>query len=324
MSKYIGIDTSNYTTSVCIYDDESDVVVQKRRLLPVKSGQLGLRQSDAVFHHTQQLPTLFEELFDDVGCTIADISAVGASFTPRSIEGSYMPCFTVGSGAARMLSASANKSLYDFSHQQGHIAAALYSIGRLDLLDKPFIAFHVSGGTTEALLVNSLDSTSQTCKDILPVRVVGKTLDLNAGQLVDRVGLMLELAFPCGKELERLALDYHNDIKATPTLKGCDCCLSGVENICKNRLDSTADKSYVAALCLKYIEQTLYKMTHNILNSYGDMPVVFAGGVMSNSIIREYLTSHLDCFFAKPEFSTDNASGIAVLTAISHSKRDNI
>lgn len=319
MSKYLGVDTSNYTTSVCLYDDENDVVVQKRKLLPVSKGELGLRQSDAVFHHTQQLPSLVEELFSECNCDVSEIKAIGASFTPRKMQGSYMPCFTVGSGFARSLGAVLNVPVYELSHQQGHIAAALYSTKQLNLLDKRFLAFHVSGGTTDALLVN--DEVSDT---LLPVKLVGKTLDLNAGQLVDRVGLMLSCQFPCGKELEKLALQYDGNIKVKPTVKGSDCCLSGVENKCTKALSDGKDKSYVAALCLKYIEESLFKMTENILEMYGDIPVVFAGGVMSNSIIRESLTKRLPCTFCEPVYSTDNACGIAVLTSILNSKKETL
>ncbi|MBQ8057140.1 MAG: peptidase M22 [Ruminococcus sp.] len=317
MSKFLGIDTSNYTTSVCLYDDISDTVVQKRKLLPVTKGELGLRQSDAVFHHTQQLPVLIEELFRECKCDVSEIKAVGASFSPRKMQGSYMPCFTVGSCVARILGSTLNIPIYELSHQQGHIAAALYSTKRLDLLKKRFLAFHVSGGTTDALLVN--DSNSD---DILPVKLVGKTLDLNAGQLVDRVGLMLSCNFPCGKELEQLALQCDSIVKAKPTIKGTDCCLSGVENICEKALKDENSKSYVAALCLKYIEESLFKMTENILGIYGDMPVIFAGGVMSNYIIRNNLTNKLSCTFCEPQFSTDNACGIAVLTSILSSKSE--
>lgn len=317
MSKFLGIDTSNYTTSVCLYDDVTDTVVQKRKLLPVSKGELGLRQSDAVFHHTQQLPILIEEIFNECYCDVADIKAIGASFTPRKMQGSYMPCFTVGSGVARILSATLNIPLYELSHQQGHIAAALYSTKQLDLLNKRFLAFHVSGGTTDALLVND-----EMADDVLPVKLVGKTLDLNAGQLVDRVGLMLSCSFPCGKELEQLALRCDRVVKAKPTVKSTDCCLSGVENICKKAIDNGEDNTYVSALCLKYIEESLYKMTVNILEIYGDMPVVFAGGVMSNSIIRNNLTSKLSCTFCEPQYSTDNACGIAVLTSILDSKSE--
>lgn len=310
MSKYLGIDTSNYTTSVALYDDVTNCIIHKRKLLPVSDGVLGLRQSDAVFHHTQQIPQLFSQLFEEADCSSSDITAIGASFTPTKADGSYMPCFTVGSGVASVLSSTLNVPLYNLSHQQGHIAAALYSVDRLDFINKSFIAFHVSGGTTDALLVNA------NSDDFLSAQLVGKSLDLNAGQLVDRVGLMLGCSFPCGKQLEKLALEYNANIKVKPTIKGNDCCLSGVENICKKAFADTNDASYVAALCLKYIEESLFVMTQNILNSYGDLPIVFAGGVMSNSIIRNNLLSKLDCTFSKPEFSTDNACGVAVLASI--------
>ncbi len=311
MSKYLGIDTSNYTTSVCLFDDEKNLVNQKRKLLPVSNGKLGLRQSDAVFHHTQQLPVLIEELFSELSFDYSEIKAIGASFTPRKIEGSYMPCFTVGSGVGRVLSSTLKVPLYELSHQQGHIVAALYSAKRLDLIDKKFLAFHVSGGTTDALLVNG-----EKDNGFLSVKLVGKTLDLNAGQLVDRVGLELGCTFPCGKELEKLALLCDENIKAKPTVKGSDCCLSGVENICKKALVDGADKPFVAALCLKYIEEALYKMALSILEKHGDMPIIFAGGVMSNSIIRNNLIKRLNCTFCEPEFSTDNACGVAVLASI--------
>lgn len=311
MSKFLGIDTSNYTTSVALFDDTTHTVVQKRKLLPVSKGELGLRQSDAVFHHTQQLPVLFEELFKESGCCVADIKAIGASFTPRKLNGSYMPCFTVGSGVARIMSSALNIPCHELSHQQGHIASALFSTQRLDLLNEKFLAFHVSGGTTDALLVNDVVNS-----EILPVELVGKTLDLNAGQLVDRVGLSLGLEFPCGKELEKLALACDKEIKVKPTIKGNNCCLSGIENICKKALINGESREYIALLCLKYIEETLYRMTTNIVNEYGEMPVVFAGGVMSNSIIRNNLTKRLPCVFCEPQYSTDNACGIAVLTSI--------
>lgn len=315
MSKFIAFDTSNYTTSVAVYDDASKKVVHKRKLLPVKNGELGIRQSDAVFHHTQQLPLLVEELFSQEKIDFSDISAVGASFTPRKMDGSYMPCFTVGSSAARIIASMLNVPLFDLSHQQGHIASALYSTDLLDLFEKPFLAFHVSGGTTDALLVNSEKSD-----DVLPVKLVAKTLDLNAGQLVDRVGLELSCSFPCGKQLEELALLCSDNIRVKPTLKGLDCCLSGVENICKKQLLESKDKSFVAALCLRYIEETLYCMCDSILKEYGKLPVIFAGGVMSNSIIRTNLTKRLDCKFCEPQYSTDNACGVAVLTSILYNR----
>lgn len=322
MALFLGIDTSNYTTSTAIYNSETNEIIQCKKLLPVKEGQLGLRQSDAVFHHTQQLPQLFCELMkikEDNKLSMP-FSAVGVSSRPRNIDGSYMPCFTVGSGTATVLSSALNVPLYEFSHQQGHIVSALYSAEKIDLLDKKFLAFHVSGGTTEALLVNSnIDINVQS----LNIKLVAKTLDLNAGQAVDRVGLMLNLKFPCGKELERLAVEYINgfdnkDIKSilppiNVTLKNFDCCLSGLENICAKMKENGESSGKIALFCLMYIEKTLEKMTQKLIEKYGDIPVVFAGGVMSNSIIKEQMQKRFNAIFAKPEFSTDNAAGIAIL-----------
>ncbi|WP_316638016.1 peptidase M22 [uncultured Ruminococcus sp.] len=306
MSMYLGIDTSNYTTSVCLYDSDSGEVISKRRLLPVKDGELGLRQSDAVFHHVQQLPALFKEAF---GGFSDQIKAIGVSYAPRTEEGSYMPCFTVGLSAASILSSVLKVPVYRFSHQQGHIAAALYSVDRLDLLHQKHIAFHVSGGTTEALLVNGSDGFVTT-------EIVAKTLDLNAGQLIDRVGVMLGLHFPCGKELEKLALQCDENIKVRSTLKGMDCCLSGGQNIAEKYLKEGKSPAYIARFTMAFISSAIVGMSKRIREKYGDLAFVYAGGVMSDSIIRDDLKSLHDCVFALPEYSSDNAAGTAVLASV--------
>ncbi len=306
MSCYLGIDTSNYTTSVCLYDDACGEVVSRRKLLPVREGELGLRQSDAVFHHVQQLPELFESALDGFD---GDIRAIGVSYAPRTAEGSYMPCFTVGVTAARVLSSALRVPVYKFSHQQGHIAAALYSVGRLDLLDKKHIAFHVSGGTTEALTVNGTDGFVTT-------EITAQTLDLNAGQLIDRIGVMLGLSFPCGRELEKLALSCTEKVTAKATLKGLDCCLSGGQNIAERYLKEGRSREYIARFAMEFVSAAICGMSERIRESCGDLPFVYAGGVMSDSIIRDRLQSSFDCVFAKPEFSSDNAAGTAVLAAV--------
>ena len=234
MSLFLGIDTSNYTTSVALYDSDTGEMRQQKKLLPVKEGQRGLRQSDAVFHHTAQLHALFAELLS--GIDTKAIAAVGASTRPRPVSGSYMPCFTVGENTAKILSAALDIPFCGFSHQEGHIAAALYGADRLDLFTERFIAFHVSGGTTEAVLATGSGSAF-SCEKL------AGTLDLKAGQAIDRVGLMMGLQFPCGMALEQLALQNRAPIKTHPKLKGRDCCLSGVENLCRKFTD---DEAYLA------------------------------------------------------------------------------
>ncbi|MCH5296285.1 MAG: peptidase M22 [Ruminococcus sp.] len=304
MSLFLGIDTSNYTTSTALYDSSTGVMLQQKKLLPVKDGQLGLRQSDAVFHHTQQLHQLFSQLVKNID--LKELKMIGVSVKPRPVNGSYMPCFTVGENTADILSSALKVPLARFSHQEGHISAALFSAKRDDMFTKDFIAFHISGGTTEAVLVNGKDNG-------FDLELVAKSLDLHAGQAVDRVGLMLGLSFPCGAELEKLALKNTEKIKVHPTLKGVDCCLSGVENQCKKLIDSGKSPEYVAAYCIKYIEQSLAAVTDKLLENYGNLPLLYAGGVMSNSIINKTFTQKYNAIFAAPAFSTDNAAGIAYL-----------
>ncbi|MDE6762464.1 MAG: peptidase M22 [Oscillospiraceae bacterium] len=305
--KILGIDTSNYTTSAALFDTSDGTVRQVKKLLPVKKGELGLRQSDAVFHHTKQLPEIVRSLFEDVGEVPV---AVGVSVRPRNMSGSYMPCFLCGEGLADSIGVVNGIPVYKTSHQVGHILAALYSAGRFDLVKESFIAFHVSGGTTDCLLAEPDE------KSIVKVTELGMSLDLKAGQVIDRVGLMLGLDFPCGKMLEKLAGKSGRKFKIKPVLKGGSCCLSGVENKCRKMLDEGESPEDTAMFCLQYVYSAVREMTRHALESRGTMPVVFAGGVMSDRIIRDRLEIEFESCFAEPEFSCDNAAGTAVFAAL--------
>lgn len=305
MAWYLGIDTSNYTTSVALYNPETDELRQAKRLLPVKEGTLGLRQSDAVFHHVRQLPELLEELLPRP----KPLRAVGASTRPCQAQGSYMPCFLVGSGAARELAAAAGIPLRTFSHQQGHVAAALYGAGKTTWRHLPFLAFHVSGGTTEALLVTPDEQEGFVSE------TVARSLDLKAGQLVDRVGGMLGLPFPAGPALDALAGQAGGDAVPRASMEGADCHLSGVENQCRAMAEAKAPPAEIARFCLWSIYAALCGMTEALLQKYGPLPLVYAGGVMSNSLLRERLSARFGGVFAPPALSSDNAAGIALLTA---------
>ena len=311
MSYYLGIDTSNYTTSVALYDDAGNTVISKKKLLPVKTGEKGIRQSDAVFHHTVQLPELIKDLFKDNNHLI---EAIGVSVKPCNEENSYMPCFLSGIAVATSLSSILNVPLYKFSHQDGHIAAALYSADKLNYINKNFFAFHISGGTSQALLVKPSESYFETFK-------VSDSLDLKAGQAVDRVGVSLGLDFPCGPELEKLALNSKNKLtKIKVFRRDGNYSLSGVENKCKKMLSDGELSEDIAMYCLSYIFSALDDTVTELLDKYGDLPIVFSGGVMSNSIIRSELQKKYNTYFAEPQFSADNACGVALLSSICHQR----
>lgn len=309
MPRYLGLDTSNYTTSAAVYDTAAGTIRQEKMLLPVKAGEAGLRQSDAVFHHTRQLPQVVEALLCDMGAESFD--GIGVSTRPRGVDGSYMPCFLCGEGTARILAAANQIPLWRTSHQVGHILAALYSADRLDWRNAPFLAFHVSGGTTDCVLCRP-DSEQMLC-----VTPVSESLDLKAGQAVDRVGLMLGLQFPCGPALEQLALQSKAKFRVRPKLRDGCCSLSGLENQCRKLLDEGTAPCDIAKFCLVTIGAVLDAMTAAALEQHGNLPVVYAGGVMSNRYLRSVLEKRGNTAFAEPAFSCDNAAGVAIFAALS-------
>ena len=307
MGYHLGIDTNNYTTSVAIYDDINNTVISCKKLLPVKEGEKGIRQSDAVFHHTVQLPQLINDLTNKFN---GKISSVGVSVKPCNEEGSYMPCFLTGISTAQAVSSFMNIPLYKFSHQDGHIAAALYSAKKLDLIGKDFFAFHISGGTSQVLKVSPFDKYYNT-------KIISDSLDLKAGQAIDRVGVMLGLAFPCGPELEKLALKSSLPLKKVKVFRrDGKFSLSGVENKCKKMFDDGEKPEDIAFYCINYIRSALDDTVKEIIEKFGEFPLVFSGGVMSNSIIRNDFISRYNAYFAEPQYSSDNACGIAILSSI--------
>ena len=298
----IGFDTSNYTTSIAFFDGEQGV--NESKLLPVKAGELGLRQSDAVFAHIKSLPELSGRLFSHI--QMDKISAVGVSTRPRAVEGSYMPCFMVGYSHAKLLSDSLGVPLIEVSHQQGHVAASLWSAHRLDLMDQPHLAWHLSGGTTELLLVEPMG------KNVICTRI-GGTSDISAGQLIDRTGQLLELPFPSGKHLDALSQDAQGTEVFRVKCPGMEFSLSGVQNKVQQFHSRQENSAETAAYALRCVAFAVKKATENALKQYSGFPVVFSGGVASNSMLRTILEP-LNPVFAEPKYSTDNAMGVAVLT----------
>ncbi len=302
---FLGIDTSNYTTSCAICDENGVIIDNYKVLLPVKLGENGLRQSDAVFAHVKNFQIISSYIREKHANY--DIIAVGYSKYPRDVENSYMPCFLVGRAIAEMISSLYGLELFEFSHQKGHVQAAIYS-SKTEINNR-FLAFHVSGGTTEILLVepNSEDYN---------ISLIGGSVDLHAGQAIDRIGVNMGLKFPCGREMEALALRYCGDVPPIKvSVKDINCNLSGLENLALNLYLQSKNKELVSLYVFEFIAKTLIKLSENLRKSYPNEKIIFAGGVMSNSIIQKKLKDAFkDVYFAAPEFSADNAAGIALLT----------
>lgn len=297
----IGIDTSNYTTSIAFYNGSNGVNYSK--LLSVKQGELGLRQSDAVFQHIKSLPELSGRLFSDA--SVQKICAVGVSTRPRAVDGSYMPCFMVGYSHGKMLADVLQVPFVECSHQQGHVAASLWSSDSLSLMDEPHLAWHLSGGTTELLLVEP-DHRNVRCTRI------GGTTDISVGQLIDRTGQLLGLAFPSGKQIDMLSQEAIRMDVFPVRCHGLEFSMSGIQNKVQQYYQQHGNKSETAAYALRCVCYAVKRATLSAMKEFPGLRVVFSGGVASNSMLRMQMES-LNPVFSEPAYSTDNAMGVAVL-----------
>lgn len=322
MSKklFIGVDTSNYTTSAALCDEAGQVLCNAKLLLPVAEGERGLRQSDAVFHHVRNLPQVMEQLRRAVeeakAAEPCEIAAIGVSAYPRDAEGSYMPCFLSGIAAAETAGAALSVPVYSFSHQAGHVMAAIHSADAMHLIDGHFAAFHVSGGTTEVLEIKPHEG------HVFDVTVLGGTEDINAGQAIDRAGVYMGLRFPAGAEMERLAEAYTGKIpRHKISVHGMTCNLSGVENKARQMYDTTGDRQATSAFVLDFVGRTLCGLRDGVRQHLGDLPIVYAGGVMSCQRLRRMLADG-NAHFAQPAFSADNAAGTALLARHTYLKTE--
>ena len=301
----LGLDTSNYTTSAAVFDGERGR--NQGRLLEVRPGELGLRQSDALFQHVKHLPEVVEALLGEEG--LGTVQAVGASTRPRAVEGSYMPCFLAGASQGQVLSQVLGVPFYAFSHQQGHLAAAAWSAGRLDLLDRPFLAWHLSGGTTELLRVEPEEDGVAVQAEIM-----GGTSDISAGQLIDRTGVLLGLSFPAGKGVEKLSRQAQKREYYKVKVNGLTFSLSGMENKVRQMVQRGEEPAEIAWFAQETVCRVVQACTKAAMEQYPGLPVLCSGGVASNGRLKELLRQNCGALFAQPQFSTDNAMGTAILT----------
>lgn len=296
----LGLDTSNYTTSAAVFDGAEGENCGK--LLDVPEGALGLRQSDALFQHVKRLPAMFAVLREHG--MLDGIQAVGASTRPRAVEGSYMPCFLPGETVGRCLADVLGVPFFPCAHQEGHIAAAAWSAGRMDLLDKPHLAWHLSGGTTELLYVEP-DGRG------VKAECIGGTSDISAGQLIDRTGKRLQLAFPAGKALDSLTQNQEIGQYFRVKRKNFTFSLSGVENQVNAMAERGEDQARIACYVLDTIAWAVRETTKAAWARWPGLPVLCSGGVASSLRLRSWMS---DAAFAEPRYSTDNAMGVAILT----------
>jgi N6-L-threonylcarbamoyladenine synthase len=306
---YLGIDTSNYTTSVAVVDAAGSLIYEKRKLLEVKQGERGLRQSDALFQHVMRMPELFDDISKHVDAQ--EINKIIVSSRPRPVEGSYMPVFRAGQSYGKVLAATLNCSYQEFSHQENHIKAAEWSSGMN--LNNHFIAIHISGGTTEIL---SVRKSMEAGYDIMEI---GGTKDISIGQLIDRVGVRLGLAFPAGKTMDQIALSNKSFVFKLPiSVKGTYMNFSGPETKAMGAIAEGINPEEIAWATFQCISKSLETVILNVCQNTDLHQVIIVGGVASSRYIRDFLRDSnklkgIDIHYGDAKYCTDHAVGTALL-----------
>ncbi len=306
---FLGIDTSCYTTSVAAVDENGKLIANARRLLSVADGERGLRQSEAFFKHVNNFPELYAQIVEKIDPR--DIKAVCVSTQPRGLGHSYMPVFYSGRRLAETIAMSLNIPLFATDHQQGHIQAALYSC---PMNTKDFFSVHLSGGTTEVLHVNETESDFK-------VKIVASSSDINAGQLIDRLGVKMGMSFPAGKDVDRRACENKNGPLLLPISASMNTCsFSGTEAAALREYEAGCDENALCEGLMWAIVRTLAKMVGGSAYYAGVSEVLMAGGVSSSMYIRQKLPELMkkkgmpcDIKFSDPRYSSDNAVGVALL-----------
>ena len=300
----LGIDTSCYTTSVAAAGNDG-VICSHRRLLPVQQGARGLRQSEAVFAHIRQLPELFENAMKSLDGQ--QVNALCVSSRPRDDEASYMPVFQTGLAFARVTAAALGVPLLETTHQRGHVRAALQDSG---LTACRYLALHLSGGTTEVLLMNGQELT-----------LLSGTRDLHAGQFIDRVGVAMGLPFPAGPYLEKLALEGSAHSLLPVSMEGGDCHFSGAEARAMQWIEAgEMAQADIAAEAFSLVARTVLRLLAAAREQTGVADALLTGGVASSQLFRDLVCEinrkrrlGLRLYFGQRQFAGDNAAGVALI-----------
>lgn len=308
--KALGIDTSNYSTSLAISDESGRIYFETTTLLKVPAGGRGLRQSEAMYQHVQNLPEMIEAIPQTL-IKAGDIAVIFCSDRPRPLEDSYMPVFKAGISLAKTLGVFMGVPVHFVSHQENHLRAAIYGCGKTPAdFEKPFLGVHFSGGTSEIMAVKPKAIGYDAV-------ILGESLDLKAGQLIDRVGVAMGYDFPAGKALDALACRAtKKSSQIAAAVDGLNFHFSGQENKAMTELKAGIPAEEVAYGVFRSIGKTLIKVLSKIAEEKQMTRVLFSGGVMGNSIIRELLTQKLrglELCFSEPKYASDNAVGNALL-----------
>ena len=308
----IGFDTSNYRTSVAAVTLDGEILVNHRELLPVSSGERGLRQSDAVFAHIRQLRNSEEALREKLKGTW--IAAVAASTKPRDGGESYMPVFQVGHTAGSMMAAALAFSGFRYLHsrQQTDFYHSL-PVSRTRL----FLAVNLNSFLIAAVpcLLMSLVSAMIIQISTGAATCVPWALGQTCLQLCFFLGFCMTalLAVVKGKSGALLGVSLENG--------DLTCHLSGAETKVQQWIrEGSMAREDMAREIYDLLARTLVRMLKAGAEKSGCREALVTGGVAASALLRQLMAERKaktrgcpEIVFGRPEMSGDNAVGVALI-----------
>jgi N6-L-threonylcarbamoyladenine synthase len=269
MRRYIlGIESTAHTFSVSVMSSDGKILSNTKSVYRPPEGS-GIHPFEASQNHLARAPRVVAEALDLSGVRLGDLSAVAYAMGPG-----LGPCLRVGGVVARTLASSLGVPLVPVNHAVGHIELGCLLTGAKD----PVVLL-VSGGHTMILAYSARRW-----------RVLGESLDLTLGQLLDQFGRHHGLASPCGRAIEEAAARSSNYLRLPYTVKGNDVSYSGLLTASKVLLDrgrSFEDVSYS-------IQETAFAMvtevTERALAFTGKKEVMIVGGVAANARLSGMMT----------------------------------
>lgn len=257
--------------------------------------------------HIEKINEVIQEALGQAGVKLSEIDAIGVTYGPGLVG-----ALLVGVAEAKAISYAAGIPLVGVHHIEGHISANYIACKELE---PPFICLVVSGGHTHLVVV----------RDYGKYEIIGKTRDDAAGEAFDKVARAIGLGYPGGPKIDRLAKEGNPDAIHFPRAKvedaPYDFSFSGVKSAVLNYLNGCHMKGEpvveadVAASFQKAVCDVLVEHAVQAVKDYGIPKLALAGGVASNSALREAMKAACEkegvfFYYPSPILCTDNAAMI--------------
>ena len=300
----LGIESSCDETSISVVKNGKEVLSNIiNSQIKVHEIYGGVVPEIASRMHTEVINGIMKEALKEANCTLEDIDAIAVTEGPGLVG-----ALLVGVSYAKGLSFATGKPLIAVNHIEGHIAANYITHKELE---PPFLCLIISGGHTH--LVN--------VKAYTDFEILGKTRDDAIGEAFDKVARVVGLGYPGGPKVDKLAKEGTANIKLPVThFDNLDFSFSGIKTavINLNHKDPNINKADLCASFERAVTEMLLNNTKKAIKEFKVDKIAIAGGVSSNSYIRNAFDDlakelNIKVYFPEKNLCTDNAAMIAAM-----------